>query len=808
MSMKKNYSLKALFLILALVISYCLQGQVIFTSTPDSIAIVNELYSYDVNSTYSPDAPVYSLQTSPGWMSINASTGLITGTPTAMTQGGKVIVKATNSNGSFYQTYYVYISNEVVCDPDIVAYWPMDNKEGHMIPDIANGLDANWSGPTQPEPTISSNAVAGNSIKFAPTNADDEFYYVASQDSFQFQYDDDFSVSFWFKNTPSAYTSGYYGEILMGRNTTGVAKWYIKWNNTTEKLEFYLRDNSSDDTLVAHPTVINDTLWHHVVATFNSVKAVGEDSYIHLWVDKVKALVTFDFYTDNFYGTGNFDMGWLDAHGRSYSGYLDEVVYYRKELLQADVYNLYNKGIAHQSICSPGTIAPIITSTPVTAATEDIAYSYTLTYRKADSNPIILSAPTLPAWLTFNPSTGVLSGTPTNDNVGNNAVKLSLTNGSVTIDQPFTINVANVNDLPVITSTPATSVDEDVAYSYTLTATDVDAGATLTFSAPVLPAWMSFNTSTGVLSGTPTNDQVGTAASADFDVILRVTDNTSAYVEQPFTIKVNQVNDPPVITGQNAVSTDEDVPFTIVPADLIVVDVDNVYPDDFTLTVKGGSKYTFSGNTITPDENYNGTLTVPIDLSDGEFTVSFDLSVTVNAVDDPPVFTSTPVTAGQTATAYEYWISSTDVEAQTLTLTCPTKPDWLNFSSSAGNGLLTGTPSNPGTYPVVLSVTDGTTAVEQPFSITVTGESAINDNEALLTRVYPNPADAYVEFQFKEMPGTANLKIISMDGRLMKEVNLDNQISFTLDVNDLRAGEYFFRIVSDRGEQFGKLIIK
>jgi hypothetical protein len=47
-----------------------------------------------------------------------------------------------------------------------------------------------------------------------------------------------------------------------------------------------------------------------------------------------------------------------------------------------------------------------------------------------------------------------------------------------------------------------------------------------------------------------------------------------------------------------------------------------------------------------------------------------------------------------------------------------------------------------------------------------------------------------------------------MDGRLMKEVSLENQKSFTLDVNDLKAGEYFFHILSDRGEQFGKLIVK
>ncbi|MBN1416253.1 MAG: putative Ig domain-containing protein [Bacteroidales bacterium] len=809
--MKKSTSkiLKGLITCLLMLYWQFSFGQVIFTSVPDSIAALNVAYNYAVATTYAPDAPTYSLQTAPAWMSINPTSGLVTGTPTLMSSGGKVMIKAHNSMGDYFQTFNIYITDEVVCDPSIVAYWPMDYKVGNKLPDFAGGHDADWNGPTQPEPTISSNAVAGNSILFAPTNADDEFYDVLDQEPFQFHADDDFSVSFWFKNTDPLYSTGYFGEVLLGRNTdTDVARWYINWDPTTARLQFHMEDISSDDTLLVHPTVLDDTLWHHVVATFNSVAAAEQKSYMWLWVDKTSKYVAFDFYKDDFYGNGEFNMGWLYNWGRAYSGYLDEVAYYNKELTPADVTELYNKGIAHQSVCSPGNIAPIILSSAVTTGTQDIAYSYQFQYREIDGDPITLSAPVLPSWLSFNTSTGLLSGTPTNDDVDTNRVILRVSDGQVNVDQEFVITVANVNDLPVISSTPATSVDEDDPYTYTLTASDIDPGATLTYSAPVLPAWMDFNTSTHVLSGTPTNDQVGTADSANFNVTLRVTDNVGGYVEQPFVITVKQVNDAPVINSQNAVSTDEDVSITVTLADLNVVDVDNTYPDDFTLTVKDGSNYTHSGNAITPVENYNGTLTVPLDLSDGTATVSYSLSVTVNAINDAPVFTSTPVASAQTGVAYEYWIATSDVEAQQLTLTCPTIPAWLNFTSSLGNGLLTGTPSNPGVYSVVLSVTDGLAVTEQPFTITTTGSSAIDDAVVEFVRIFPNPASDYVEFQFENVLNKASLAILSIDGRLIKEVHLENLKSFTLDISDLRNSVYFYRIIADDGEQMGKLLIK
>lgn len=59
---------------------------------------------------------------------------------------------------------------------------------------------------------------------------------------------------------------------------------------------------------------------------------------------------------------------------------------------------------------APVNNAPVISSTALTEAAEGSAYSYTFAGTDADSgDTLTLAAPTLPSWLSFDASTGVLS---------------------------------------------------------------------------------------------------------------------------------------------------------------------------------------------------------------------------------------------------------------------------------------------------------------------------------------------------------------------------------------------------------------
>ena len=66
----------------------------VITSSAVTNAAVGQVYSYDVNASGNP-APTYSLTTKPTGMTINATTGLIQWTPTAV-GNDNVIVKASN----------------------------------------------------------------------------------------------------------------------------------------------------------------------------------------------------------------------------------------------------------------------------------------------------------------------------------------------------------------------------------------------------------------------------------------------------------------------------------------------------------------------------------------------------------------------------------------------------------------------------------------------------------------------------------------------------------------------------------------
>ena len=137
----------------------------------------------------------------------------------------------------------------------------------------------------------------------------------------------------------------------------------------------------------------------------------------------------------------------------------------------------------------------------------------------------------------------MLTGTPTNDNVGTtgNAVVLTVTDAAgESVTDSFTITVANTNDAPTISSTAVVSVDEDSAYSYTTTASDVDAGDTVTLTCTTFPNWMTCTA--GALTGTPTNDHVG-----DWNVVITATDDAGATATDSFTVTVANTNDAPTI---------------------------------------------------------------------------------------------------------------------------------------------------------------------------------------------------------------------------------------------------------------------
>jgi len=282
----------------------------------------------------------------------------------------------------------------------------------------------------------------------------------------------------------------------------------------------------------------------------------------------------------------------------------------------------------------------------------------------------------------------------------------------------LTVTVNAVNDAPEITGHNPMSVNEDTALVIQLTdltVTDLD---------NTYPAGFTLTVQTGTdytVSGTqitPSENFTGTLT-----VPVLVNDGANDSNVFNLTVTVNAVNDAPVITGQTVLSVNEDTPLVIQLTDLTVTDLDNIYPTGFTLTVLTGTDYTVSGTEITPDANFNGTLTVPVLVNDGtDDSAVFNLTVTVNAVNDVPEIT------GQNAISIPEETPLT-IAAGFLTVSDPDNiwPD--DFTITAGDGLnytrtgntITPNPDFTGDLTVPVTVNDGTAdSIIFPFVITVT----------------------------------------------------------------------------------------
>ena len=174
----------------------------------------------------------------------------------------------------------------------------------------------------------------------------------------------------------------------------------------------------------------------------------------------------------------------------------------------------------------------------------------------------------LPTWLTFTPSTRTFSGMPNNDDAraGNVEVRVTVTDTGtppLTESQDFTIVVVDIDDPPVPMAANVTLPNGEQG-TYYETVIPLDAFAdenpdSLTWSVAIVNEDMTttdipqgetedytrglfFDPDTRTLSGTPTNDAVGTP----LNLRITVNDGENPAVYLDTTLTIANVNDAPV----------------------------------------------------------------------------------------------------------------------------------------------------------------------------------------------------------------------------------------------------------------------
>ncbi|MCP4310802.1 MAG: T9SS type A sorting domain-containing protein [Bacteroidetes bacterium] len=290
--------------------------------------------------------------------------------------------------------------------------------------------------------------------------------------------------------------------------------------------------------------------------------------------------------------------------------------------------------------------------------------------------------------------------------------------GYVKIGQKWFEAIQDLNKGPSFSSIPVTSATEGETYSYTVTVYDENPLDDLTILAGTKPDWLEFTDNgdrTGLLTGIPGDNDGGT-----HPVSLVVTDGKEL-ATQKFSINVENVNDAPVITGQYSLTTREDTPFQLTKDDLIIEDSDNDI-SEIDLIILSGDNYTVQGSTITPAQDYYGTLRVNVKAKDPllEGPV-YQALVTVLPVNDPPevIGQSTSLEVKQFA-PLEIKVSDfyySDIDNNVSDLSVHVLPDLDTLYSAAG---ATVTPVTDTVGPITVRVVlDDGEDLSEEFAATV-----------------------------------------------------------------------------------------
>jgi formylglycine-generating enzyme required for sulfatase activity len=324
---------------------------------------------------------------------------------------------------------------------------------------------------------------------------------------------------------------------------------------------------------------------------------------------------------------------------------------------------LGNWASGFRAVLPPGILPPVLTVPTDRTIPELTTLTVTCMASDADlpADTLTFSLVSAPAGVNLDPSSGVLSWTPTEAQGPRSyliTVKVTDNGAPPSSDtKSFTVVVTEANSAPVLIVPPEQTVTELNTLTVMCTASDADLPVnTLTFSLESAPTGVNLDPSSGTLTWTPTEAQ----GPSTHLITVKVTDNgvPESSDAKSFTVVVTEANSAPVLT----VPTDRTVP------ELSTLTVTNTASDaDLpanTLTFSlvsapaGVNLDATSGVlTWTPTEAQGpSTNLITVKVADNGVplssdTKSFTVVVTVTLSNQPPILSITNPTDGATNTA-------------------------------------------------------------------------------------------------------------------------------------------------------------
>ena len=223
-----------------------------------------------------------------------------------------------------------------------------------------------------------------------------------------------------------------------------------------------------------------------------------------------------------------------------------------------------------------------------------------------------------------------------------------------------------------------------------------------------------------------TNDHLIITPKEDFHGYIFV----NLKLDMSFILKVNPVNDIPILAEIEPQSIEEDAELIL---NLFALDMDG---DNLTYgaTIDGNGIVNTEGDilTISPNQNYNGPINVSIAVSDGKDTEESGFNIQVLPVNDAPIIDSINSQSIIEDSSLRLSLSATDVDGDTLTYSADAGENAkVNID---GNQLLIIPDNNfNGDIDVFVYVNDGTSKDKLKFVLTVV---PVND-APVLTSIIP-----------------------------------------------------------------------
>ena len=359
-----------------------------------------------------------------------------------------------------------------------------------------------------------------------------------------------------------------------------------------------------------------------------------------------------------------------------------------------------------------------------------------------DSDTLTYSASGLPAGLSIDSATGVVSGDVDSGasqvGGGSYAVTVSASDGTASVDASFTWTVTNA--APTTTGVSDQASDDGEAISLDISGSFADGSPdsdTLAFSSTGLPAGLSIDAGTGVISGTIGSDasQGGPNTDGVYNVTVTVDDGdggseTAAFdwtVSNPgpvaTTIADQASNDGEAIATLNVAGNfsdpDGDTPLTFAATGL---------PGGLSIDLNTGD---ITG-TIAADASAGSVYSVVVTATDAEGgTGSTTFSWTVNNVD--PTTSGIADQSSNDGDAINLDVSGSfsdgAPDSDALTYSAAGLPAGLSIDANSGvisgNLAADASQTDDGSYAVTVTASDGTTSVDASFSWTVTNPGPV-----------------------------------------------------------------------------------